>query len=271
MSAVVIFEGQSYRVHSSIPTDGPVVICFAPWRPPAANLRPFGLDIMLQSKRNVIAIEAFKNDWYYTREFDAALAAIDAAAGDRFRIGYGSSMGAYAALNFSRRLNIGRVVLFSPQISLDPQKAPWETRWESERAGLVFRNDAIHEVPPAKGYLVVDPHEPNDRKHAEAIMSHHPDLELIPVPFAGHFALNWFAQNKTIREVVFAMLFADDAAPVVRRLRRRGRSDIPVYWAYLSRAYRKRGRHQHAKRAAALAAEHSARATALAAERSAPL
>ena len=229
-----LFSGDAYRVWSSIQDDGPAVICFDPWYNRQDPERPaFGLRFFSTNNINVVAIKSHGNHWYQHAEMDTVIDRIQARLGNRQRVGYGSSMGAYGALNFSERLGLSRVLLFGAQSSADMTKVPWERRWHQEQGALSWRYDAVDEIAPMRGYLFFDPFNENDRKHAERILGHHP-LTPIKMPFAGHHALDWFSQNRTIGPLIKSLVFEGGREKEAIRARRQDRAKVATYWLNLS-------------------------------------
>lgn len=83
---------------------------------------------------------------------------------------YGASMGGYAAGAFSAAVPGAQVIMISPQATLDPEFAGWETRYKKARQ-RDFRGrygSAPESVRSAsKVYLIYDPLAPLDRQHAD--------------------------------------------------------------------------------------------------------
>ncbi|WP_244503590.1 glycosyltransferase family 61 protein [Shimia haliotis] len=86
----------------------------------------------------------------------------------------GISMGGYAACAFSSLVEDAQVLAFSPQSTLDNTLVPWEQRFPSGRAASWDGPyaDAAEEVATAgKVYLVYDPLEASDLRHAQRFTS----------------------------------------------------------------------------------------------------
>ena len=94
------------------------------------NARGFAVQFLLKNGYDVVAFTTGRALWYQDFSTDAidAVASFVAALGPRHRVraGYGMSMGATAAIAFSRRLKLDRVIAFSPQFTVN---APWDPRW----------------------------------------------------------------------------------------------------------------------------------------------
>jgi len=238
-----LYSGQFYQVQAEIQGDGPVVICFDPWSNIVDPDRPpFGLRYFSTNRINVVAIKSHGNHWYQREEMDGVIDRIHHRLAGRYRVGYGSSMGAYGAINFSERLSLSRVLLFAPQFSPDMTRLPWEQRWQAEQTDLVCRYDVVSEIAPVGGgYIFYDPFNRNDKRHADLITARHP-LTPVKMPFSGHHALDWFGQNKTISRLIKSMVFDAGREGDAIRDRRLDRRNISTYWLNLSAHYLGKGR-----------------------------
>ena len=141
-------------------------------------------------KRNgIAAIHVINgtNVWYQYPEFPDALQTIAAAAAGHARIiTYGSSMGGYAAIRFAGAIGAGTAIAISPQYSVSPQLAPFETRWRVLTRNIRF----IHELAePASGavepIVFYDPRDP-DAEHFRLIARAYPRTKGVRLPHAGH-------------------------------------------------------------------------------------
>lgn len=237
-----MFSGQSYRVWADIGHDGPAVVCFDPWyNKPDPDRAAFGLRYFSTNNINVVSIKSHGNHWYQHAEMDEVIDRINQRLAGRQRVGYGSSMGGYGALNFSERLGLSRVLLFAPQSSCDVREVPWERRWEVEQDTLVTRYDRISQIAPVPGYLFFDPHNRNDRRHADRILERHP-VTPIKMPFSGHHALDWFSQNRTISQLIKSVVFDATREKDAIHARRQDRIKVATYWLNLSGHLRGKGK-----------------------------
>src|SRR4051794_1872432 len=111
-----------------------VVITFGSYSvTPGFDQPGFGERFLRKNRIDAVHIVPRSNRWYqYTDMPDALAAARARTGGYPLRIAYGSSMGGYAAINFSARLDAQRVIALSPQFSIDPTKMPKDRRWRHE-------------------------------------------------------------------------------------------------------------------------------------------
>ncbi|WP_428821449.1 tetratricopeptide repeat protein [Microbulbifer sp. MCCC 1A16149] len=108
------------------------------------------------------------NDWWQYKEFLPICKEIGEIIASRFswRVGYGSSMGAYGALLFSSALKLNKVIALSPQFSIDRKKVEFEARWakEAERINFIFDDMCRALSHSANILLAYDPND-DDSKH----------------------------------------------------------------------------------------------------------
>ena len=179
---------------------------------------------------NGFALLAFKSnvDRWYQDLPDAAL-----TAAERFlaalpvpparRAGYGSSMGAYAAVAFSGRLSLDDVLAISPQVDITQ---PWDTRWADEAAaiGAMRAIDAAMIRPGCRYVIAYDPLD-QDRLHYEHIarLVAPGRLVALRVPAFGHPAGYFLQQSgvlKTVARAVLAGAPLPAVGPALRGARR---------------------------------------------------
>jgi hypothetical protein len=130
------------------------------------------------------------NHWFQVAESYALAEVLNEAAKEFTQVvAYGSSMGAYGALIFSGALRAKRVICFSPQYSVDPEKVPFDGRWKKDRALLstFHRDDMVDSLAPeASIELFYDPFHKMDSQHARLIFDAHSNVKMIGLPFSGH-------------------------------------------------------------------------------------
>lgn len=149
-----------------------------------------------------------RNHWYHLPNIFELIAKANAWAknADR-RIGYGTSMGGYAALAFSAELAIDEVLAFAPQFSVDPAVVPWESRWTSELRNIKFqKNLAVFN----KGTKAIIPYDPNhilDARHVELIRNNSDgDIVKVPLLGVGHFPIKSYLELDMLSPVVKSFL-----------------------------------------------------------------
>lgn len=136
-----------------------------------------------------ISINTSHNDWFLNPDLGPLLEELEfVLAGKTEVVAVGFSMGGYGALLVSGALSVRRVLLVSPQISIFPEHAPWETRHLKEAALLDPEADDLAScVPPGlEGVILFDPRHMMDRMHARAISDLTPGLRRVALPFGAH-------------------------------------------------------------------------------------
>lgn len=119
-------------------------------------------------------------------------------------VGYGGSMGGYAAIKYSNLLNMQKVVAFVPQYSIDPDVV-------QDRRYAEFFDASIHqdmqiqadEVDASREYIIVyDPYFADDKEHFLKIQPLLPKMHVIHLPFTGHEALSVLASSQLLNDFV---------------------------------------------------------------------
>ena len=259
-AVTILHRGERYAVRLLRCNDTPfAVVCFEYWLPQPSLDAEFAAERFFAHRGiNAVGILAARNDWFQHHEIAAALAAIRKALPEHELVGYGGSMGGYASINFADVLRLSRVIAVCPQYSIDPARAPYETRWPAEAAAIAadggFRHDRVDQVtPPVEGWIVYDP-AGIDSRHAEAIARRH-HLAAVPVRLARHQEMRVLQQADLFTPMLLDMIGATfDAAAFARNLRT-GRRRSAAFWLALSAALL-----AHRRPAAALRAARQARA-----------
>jgi tetratricopeptide (TPR) repeat protein len=193
-----------------------VVITFAPLsRAPGLDQPGFGEAFLRKYGIDAVHIVPSSNAWYQYSDIPDALEAV-AAHTSRYpcRIAYGSSMGGYAAINFSAHLDLHRIIAISPQFSIDPEKLPDDRRWRHEAERIDFLHDHIAELRPAsrQTYVVYDNRNTLDSKHVARI-AQSVALTEVGLAFAGHPAGGALAETGLLSRMARRMIAGDFDAP----------------------------------------------------------
>ena len=140
-----LFTGARYQVRYNRLDDTPLtIVVFHPWSdPPTLEGEFFAEEFMRRHGLNAIGIKSVRNDWFQDPEMEAVIAVIRDTTRGAHLVGYGGSMGGYAAINYSAAIGLAAVIAISPQFSPDPAKTPFETRWQPECTGPPFDNDLL--------------------------------------------------------------------------------------------------------------------------------
>ena len=140
---------------------------------------------------DVVSFKRTVDDWYQGLEpaaFDAVESYVAPRSYER-RVAVGDSSGGYAAIAFSRRLQLDTVLAYAPQYRID---ADFDTRWSDIGQSLTwrYRIDADTIAPRCAFVIVYDPLDV-DALHLEHLATLIPAGCLRPwkVPDAGHGAM----------------------------------------------------------------------------------
>jgi tetratricopeptide (TPR) repeat protein len=253
---VEIFRSANVLVrHAPQVGAGTLVISFGPWRSkPALELEGFGEAFLAEHGIDAVFVTCASNRWYQYPEMPAALAAIEAVAAPYARrITYGSSMGAFAALAFSRALRAQRVIAISPQYAVGAAQVPFETRWSREAAAITWRHRLAEGLSETAEIVVLYDPLHLDRQHVDLLRRHRP-ITAFALPFAGHPAGEMLREVRLISRVALGLIHAPQRLPDLRRQARQLRGRSALYWSERARAFAARERFDRALEAAERAA-----------------
>ncbi len=129
------------------------------------------------------------------------------------RLGYGSSMGAYAAIRMSRSLRLDRVLALSPLFDI---KNDWESRWRADREAMsadrtMFSLEGggpTEQISDRCDYMMIYDPLTDDAKHVrlfERIISAD-RLKLMPLPYSGHPSGPYLVDLKMLAPVALSAL-----------------------------------------------------------------
>lgn len=178
-----------------------LVITFQPYGVPGAERRGFGEDIIPALGCDVLCFKPLINNWYQdiaTDDLkDISKSVIHAY---KRRIGYGSSMGAYALFYFANVLRIQEIVALSPQYSVDPAVAPGEDRWDELRT-IAFRHKWT-EGGNMKAHVFYDPFDKLDRWHFQCLRGIFPCGQNFSLPFSGHPTTTALVESRQLKHFI---------------------------------------------------------------------
>lgn len=235
---VILFEDDNYRVESGIlDPSRPVIVSFCNYN---VNLHPtkkgdfgkaFGVSAVASLGFNSVALTTNRNDWYQNKSVLRALDSIKRIARKGTPlITYGSSMGGFAAINFSEYLQADFFLAISPQFTIDREffNKINDRRWAKERELLEVTNDFIAErrCGSRKGVIVYDDKLRTDAEHA-SWCAKLTEGSLIALPFSGHPSGPYFNRiyglKKLLAEIGSSSFDLNEVRSVVGE---RGRSTL---------------------------------------------
>ena len=204
----------------------------------------FGVRFFKKHSIDYIAIDAKVNNWWQTREIFELIEKIsrlDLLAGYRNIVCYGSSMGGYGALLFSKLFRANSVIAFSPQYSIDPLKVPFENRFpEANKLNYFFDDISTFCSSDASKYVFCDPYD-IDGAHAN-IISCLSNVSVVKIPFSGHTVTHFLSEIGELESVVFELVENRFSVLSFRKMVRSNRRKSSKYWFNLAAALYKRNR-----------------------------
>lgn len=186
-----------------------VVVTFSPYQfPPGLDNPGFGEAFFYKYGIDAVHVIAASNAWFQYPDIHAALDIVVArTARHARRVTYGSSMGGYAAINFSDRLGADGVIAISPQYSIDPRKMPEDRRWVHAAERIRFVHDDIAGLRRGARPIHVLYDDRNERERRQvARIGQHVDLYEIRVPFAGHPATGMLVETRLLSPTVRGLI-----------------------------------------------------------------
>ncbi|WP_156395781.1 hypothetical protein [Bosea sp. Leaf344] len=146
----------------------------------------FGEEFFDRHSISVVHVLSRRNRWYHEADWRKAITAVKSAASGYQRvITYGSSMGGYGALRFASAIGAQLALALAPQYSVDPRKAPFETRWPRARRvrWLSELSGPLSADVPA--IIVYDSAMQLERQHVDLIAGEMP-IQRVALPNSGH-------------------------------------------------------------------------------------
>ncbi|MCQ8279306.1 tetratricopeptide repeat protein [Acetobacteraceae bacterium KSS8] len=239
----IIYEDHLHRIEffpAQVPSNT-VIVSFTERGGGTLDGRGFGGGFLHKKGFDVVAIKSKADRWYHDLPSDAlSLTSRFLAACHRdytVRAGYGSSMGGYAAIKFSRTLGLDKVLAISPQTDISKE---WDQRWKKEAQDIgTFAAIVESDIRPETTYSVAyDPFDP-DGIHVSILSSIIPPDRLIKVrvPFAGH-PVGFLLQSAGVLGDVALSAFRGEVFPDHRMKTRAARASSAPHLAHMSRMAR---------------------------------
>ena len=180
-----------------------IAFIFSPSENRVLDGNDFGGELFFKNGYDTIAFKISNDDWF--QSIPASLfSLIHKICHERQyqkKIAYGSSMGGFASIAFSRLLECTTVIAFSPQYSIDQS---FDRRWTSYAKRIAFKYRISQEsiAPDCHFFVFYDNKDP-DHLHVSRLMQVISDknLELIKLPFTGHPSAHYLAEVGLIKDV----------------------------------------------------------------------
>jgi hypothetical protein len=203
MEKQIIFEDEHIRVIFLAGSSDELIFSFGDLITRAKGLSINAEKSLEKYNFNVIGIMPKLKSWFPEQSMLAMWQEIqDYVTPFQRRIGYGGSMGGYAAIKYANLFALQRVVALVPQYSIDPQDIV-DLRYQ-----MFFHPEINHqmrikaeEISPETEYIVVyDPYYDEDRVHFEKIKTLIPQLHELHLPYTHHDAVAVLANSALLHD-----------------------------------------------------------------------
>ncbi|NVN43368.1 hypothetical protein HW537_05555 [Asaia siamensis] len=208
----IIFEGSDLIVHETEGVTDYAVITFG-----GADQEHLARDTFFAEKPLVhnsikgIGVTTRQNLWFLSPEAEAVARLINdrlAHISNRIIIGY--SMGAHAAMTWSKKLNATTVFSMSPKYSVDPdmcfvEKDFIEKYFRPELGGMHIQDEKLS----GNIFIAYDPYHSHDTSHVNAIIEKvkYPHIHAIKSFFSNHDVPRAFTGRKKFLRLVEALAY----------------------------------------------------------------
>lgn len=244
-AAHVLYDDEEIRVVHHPGSSGFSLVTFGSLTDRAEGTRFWGDKAAGKLDLHAIGFMPKRENWYPMASVARAAAAVRAVLRPE-AVGYGFSMGGYAALKHGGLLGLTHALAVSPQATIDPAEVPQEPSYHRHfrpelHAGMRL---VAADLPPFSA-LVADQYDPADGVHAELAAAAGP-LHRIPLPFLGHGTIQLLAGSEAL-DTALRHVRGRDAAGLRRFLRAR-RQGSQAWHKLLGRAALARGKDAMAER-----------------------
>jgi hypothetical protein len=184
-----------------------------------------------------LSIKSARNDWFVNPDTNALAKALSNLPGRFARVQMlGFSMGGYGALRFAGALDARSAVIVSPQVSISPSVAPFDSRYVAYADGFdpVIGDLSRCSAPRLRGLIVIDPFVRADLEHARRIKALFPGLSIVRLNFGGHPAIRVLRGAGAIPAIQREAMVPRAKAAGIIEAHRAARAQSPGYWSRLA-------------------------------------
>jgi tetratricopeptide (TPR) repeat protein len=166
------------------------------------NGNAFGGEVFSRNGFETIAFKISNDDWFQSIP-DTVFESIKTLLGKRKylrKVAYGSSMGGYAAIAFSKLLDSDQVIVFSPQYCIDE---PFDLRWSEMAKNIEFRyRITLESIKRDADYWIYFDNKHIDNLHVQRLLNLIPNLKTIKLPYTGHPSTHYLAEVGLLKEII---------------------------------------------------------------------
>lgn len=205
MDKTIIFEDEQIRVIYLKGSTETLVLSFGDLISRAKGLSINAEKSLAKHDFSVIGFMPKEKSWFPSSSMFAALSSVQTILDQYSKIvGYGGSMGGYAAIKYSKILRMNRVVAMVPQYSIDPKEVEDRryTDFYDENLNQEMRIQAEDIVEHCEYIIVYDPYFENDKEHYLKIKPLIPQLHTLHLPYTGHDAIAVLASSALLQDFI---------------------------------------------------------------------
>ena len=226
MNKHIIFEDEQIRVIFLQGSSDELIFSFGDLITRAKGLSINAEKSLHKYDFNVIGIMPKQKSWFPEPSLHAMFAAIESViAPFKTRIGYGGSMGGYAAIKYANLLDLKRVVALVPQYSINPDEVT-DSRYNMFFNAELNANMQIqpHDVALEREYIVIyDPYCAEDRAHYVKLQQVLPKIQTLTLPFTGHDAIAVLASSALLHDLLVREFDAPYFYQKIRQVKKRSK------------------------------------------------
>jgi len=222
---MIVFENENYVVHTLDGDSEYFLVTFSGLRAEEASRGTFFAEAACRKLGLASAGIVSKNeDWYTSGGIDDAIEIVRTLACKYSVVyGYGSSMGAYCAIKYSRVLNFSACLALAPQWSIAPDEfghpSQFDPFFRPQMRGMGIRAEQISGLVN----ILIDGAEKIDLLHAEKIKTIHEKTHIGTLPGCGH---NVAPHIKGTRQLQALLSCIENPIELTARARRIRRSNV---------------------------------------------
>jgi tetratricopeptide (TPR) repeat protein len=193
--------------HNPISPPDIVAITFTPSMNRALDGLGFGGKFLIDNKIDLIAIKCNNDSWFQSipdESFDLINKILE-LKGYKTTAAYGSSMGGYAAIQFSKKFKCDVVLALSPQYSI---LEDFDKRWESYSKKIDWKyNITPDDLSEDCKYVVAYDGYDQDKEHADRLKGLVGDGNFVGVelPFAGHPVSHFLQESGILKDLALSV------------------------------------------------------------------
>ena len=205
MDKQIIFEDDHIRAIYLQGDSDTLVLSFGDLISRAKGLSINAEKSLMKYNYAVVGIMPKQKSWFPASSMAALLEHLDPIL-KQFKniVGYGGSMGGYAAIKYAKALKMNRVVAMVPQYSIDPLEVEDKryTDFYDAELNADMRIQAQDIVADCEYIIVYDPYFENDKEHYLKIKPLIPQLHTLHLPYTGHDAIAVLANSALLHDFI---------------------------------------------------------------------